>query len=49
MDFEEFIINLMVDITEAANDGLDFNLHLDHQKVKEVAQAYENVEWFEIY
>ena len=49
MNIENWVIELLEDIKEAAEKGENFDLHLESVYVKEIAEAYENTEWIEIY
>lgn len=46
---EDWVINLLKEIKEAAYKGENFDLHLENDAAKEIAVEYENAEWIEIY
>ena len=48
-DIETFIIDLLDDIKKASNKNENFDLHMEATLVKEVTEAYEKTQWFEIY
>ena len=49
MDLESWFVQLMDDITKAAYDGTTFDIHLENEAVKEIAAAYEQTKFIEIY
>lgn len=49
MDLEEWVLELLDNIKLAGVDHESFDLHLSENDVKEIAQAYENLEFLEIY
>jgi hypothetical protein len=49
MTLEEWVITLLEDIKEAGEKGENFDLHLEKEMVKEIADAYDKSEWIEIY
>ena len=49
MNLEMWIIVLLDSIKEAGNKGKNFDLHLDNDTAKEIARAYDNTKWIEIY
>lgn len=49
MDLETWVIDLLKDIINAANNGENFDLHLENVAAKEIAKAYEKIDWIEIY
>lgn len=46
---EDWVINLLNEIKEAAYKGENFDLHLENDAAKEIAVEYENTTWIEIY
>lgn len=48
-DLENWVVNLLKDIREASAKGENFNLHLENEQVKEIADLYDAVKWIEIY
>lgn len=48
-DIETFITELLEDIKEAGNKNENFDLHMEAPQVKEIADAYNNTKWIEIY
>jgi hypothetical protein len=49
MDLEQWTVNLFKSIEEAANNGENFDLHLENEAAKEIASAYNETKWIEIY
>lgn len=49
MMLESWIITLLDDIKEAGEKGENFDLHLEKEMVKEIADAYNTSSWIEIY
>ena len=49
MDLEHWVVELLVDIAEAAAKGESFTLHMQNEYVKELAEAYRRCSWIEIY
>ena len=49
MDFETWFMELIYDIREAAEKGENFDLHMEHELVTEVVEAYNACKWIEIY
>lgn len=49
MSLEDWVVDLLKDIKEASDKGENFDLHLENVYVKEIADAYDNVKWIEIY
>ena len=48
-DLENWVVGLLKDIKEAECKGENFDLHLEKEAVKEIANEYDNVKWIEIY
>lgn len=49
MILESWIIKLLEDIKEASEKGENYDLHLEKETVKEIADAYGDAKWIEIY
>lgn len=49
MDLEAWVIDLLKTIKNAANNGENFDLHLENVAAKEIANAYDKTDWIEIY
>lgn len=49
MDLETWIIRLLDEIQGAANRNENYDLHLESTVVTEIAKAYEDAKWIEIY
>lgn len=49
MILESWIIELLEDIKEASEKGENYDLHLEKEMVKEIADAYDKSKWIEIY
>lgn len=49
MDLESWVVDLLKDIKEAAEKGENFDLHMEAVYVTDVAQAYDETTWIEIY
>ena len=49
MDLETWVIRLLDEIQGAANRNENYDLHLKSTVVTEIAKAYEDAEWIEIY
>lgn len=49
MILETWIMELLNDIKEASVKGENFDLHLEKEVVKEIADAYNTTTWIEIY
>ena len=49
MDLENWVIELLDDIKEAAEKGENYDLHMEAVYVKDVAKAYNESKWIEIY
>lgn len=49
MDLEQWVVDLLKSIKEAACKGENFDLHLESDAVKEIASAYDLTDWIEIY
>ena len=49
MFLETWIMDLLNDIKEAANNNENYDLHMEASYVAEVAEAYDKAEWIEIY
>ena len=48
-DLENWVVELLEDIKEASCKGENFDLHLENEQIKEIADLYDAVEWIEIY
>lgn len=48
MDLEQWVIDLLKSIREAAYNGENFDLHLENELVKDIAIAYDATDWIEI-
>lgn len=46
---ESWVIELLKDIKEAGEKDENFDLHLEKEMVKEIAEAYDASSWIEIY
>ena len=46
---ESWVIKLLNDIKEAAEKGENYDLHMEAPYVKDVATAYNETSWIEIY
>lgn len=46
---ETWVIALLKDIKESGEKGENFDLHLEKEAVKEIAEAYDETTWIEIY
>jgi hypothetical protein len=49
MDLESWVIDLLENIKEAAENDMNFDLHLEASYVVEIAEAYDKSKWIEIY
>lgn len=49
MDLEQWVIDLLKDIKRAASNGNGCAFYLSSEQVKEIAKAYEEVKWIEIF
>lgn len=49
MNLENFIIEFLENIKEAANKNENYDMHLENSYVKEIAEAYDLCKWIEIY
>lgn len=49
MTLEEWVIYLLEGIKTAAEKGENYDLHLESPYVAEIAKAYEDTKWIEIY
>ena len=49
MYLETWVIDLLKDIQTAAEKGENYDLHLEFPTVNEIAEAYKQVDWIEIY
>ena len=49
MILESWIIELLEDIKEASRKDENYDLHLEKEMVKEIADAYDKSKWIEIY
>lgn len=49
MMLESWVIELLNDIKEAAEKGENYDLHIEAEYVKDIATAYNNSSWIEIY
>ena len=49
MDLETWVNDLLKDIETAAEKGENYDLHLEAPLVEDIATAYKNTEWIEIY
>ena len=49
MMLETWVIDLLQDIQKAAEKGENYDLHLEPLVVNEIAEAYKQTEWIEIY
>lgn len=49
MILEDWVTELLNDIKEADAKGENFDLHLEKEMVKEIADAYDATKWIEIY
>lgn len=49
MDLEFWVVDLLKDIKEAADKSENFDLHLEAEYVKDIAAAYDETSWIEIY
>lgn len=49
MILESWVIELLNDIKEAAEKGENYDLHMQAPYVKDVATAYNETSWIEIY
>lgn len=49
MILESWVIELLEDIKESADKSENFDLHLEADAVKDIAQVYDEATWIEIY
>ena len=49
MSLESWVTEVLDDIKEAAEKGENYDLHLEASVVKEIAAAYDETQWIEIY
>lgn len=49
MTLEIWVIALLKAIKEASEKDENFDLHLEKEMVKEIAEAYDTSSWIEIY
>ena len=49
MMLESWIMELLQNIKESADKGENFDLHLEADVTKDIAQAFEETSWIEIY
>ena len=49
MTLEDWVVNTLKGIKEAAEKGENYDLHLEADYVKEIATAYDEIKWIEIY
>ena len=49
MMLETWVMDLLQDIQKAAEKGENYDLHLESIVVNEIAKAYKQTEWIEIY
>ena len=46
---EQWVIDLLNDISESAQKGENFDLHLEAKYAQEIAKQYKDSRWIEIY
>lgn len=49
MNLETWVVELLDDILTASEKGENYDLHLELPFVNEIAKAYKDTEWIEIY
>lgn len=49
MILESWVINLLEDIKTSADKSENFDLHLEADTAKDIAHAYDEASWIEIY
>lgn len=49
MMLENWVVDLLESIKEESEKGGNFDLHLEKEMVKEIADAYNSTTWIEIY
>lgn len=49
LNMENFVVKLLDDIKEAGFKNENFDLHLEAEYTKALAEVIDNIEWVEIY